>query len=170
MDMSVITAAVTSLRMAGDIATGLMSLKTLSDVQSKAIELNAKIIEAQNRIFEANASQMSLVERVRELESQLAQMQDWESQKQRYKLATPFPGCMVYALQKSMSEGEPAHYLCTNCFQRGQKSILQGKQVSNGMKPSLYACPSCESEAFTQDGQIRMPRYSEDIEPIREYR
>lgn len=137
MDMGSISAAVTSLRIAGDIAKGLVSLHTMAEVQSKAIELNQQIIDAQQQIFTANAAQTALVERVRDLEGQIARMEDWDAQKQRYKLAAPFAGCMVYALQKSMSDGEPPHYLCTSCFQKAQRSILQGKEAGGGMSRAL---------------------------------
>lgn len=122
------------------------------------------IIDAQHQIFAANAAQTMLLERVRELEGQLARMNDWEAQKQRYKLATPFAGCMVYALQKSVSHGQPAHYLCASCFQKGQPSILQGKQIG-GMRNAIYCCPICKSEAASQYRNVSPPQYFEDIKP-----
>jgi hypothetical protein len=162
MDMGSITAAVGSLKAAGDIAKGLISLKTTAEVQAKSIDLQEKILDAQHQIFAANAAQTSLVERIRELEAEIARMNDWATQKQRYKLATPFAGCMVYALQKSMSDGETPHYLCTACFQKGQPSILQGKEAG-AMRNSYYYCPVCKSEASTQYRNVSPPAYFEDI-------
>jgi len=169
MDISSIAAAVNSLKVAGDIAKGLISLNTMAEVQSKAIELNQKIIDAQHRIFEANATQSELVERVRELEGQIARMKDWDAQKQRYKLAAPFPSCMVFALQKSMSDGQPAHYLCAACFHKGQPSILQGREgrmpKEGGRIYAAYVCPTCKSEAFTKWMNVTPPEYFEDVRP-----
>jgi hypothetical protein len=168
MDFAAIGAAVTSLRMAGDVAKGLISLNTMAEVQSKAIELNEKIIDAQHRIFEANAAQTELVERVRQLEGQIARMKDWDAQKQRYKLAAPFAGCMVYALQKSMSEGQPPHYLCASCFQKSDPSILQsreGRQTKEGRVRGNFYCPACRSEAVTGYMNAVAPEYFEDIKP-----
>jgi predicted SprT family Zn-dependent metalloprotease len=162
MDIGSITAAVGSLKAAGDIARGLISLKTMSEVQAKAIELNEKIIDAQHQIFTANVAHSELAERVRELESQLARMNDWEAQKLRYKLAAPFPGCMVYALQKSVSDGQTPHYLCTSCFQKGQPSILQGKEQRGG-GTAYYYCPTCKSDAITSWSNVTPPQYFEDI-------
>jgi hypothetical protein len=166
MDFGSITAAVGSLKAAGEIAKGLIGLKSDAEVQAKAIELNQKIIDAQHQIFEANAAQSSLLERLRDLEGQLARMHDWDAQKQRYRLAAPFSGCMVYALQKSMSDDETAHYLCTACFQKGQRSILQGKQTHGPGRPSaVYYCPSCKSDAKTQWTNVTPPQYFEEITP-----
>lgn len=168
MDIAAISSAVTSLRVAGDIAKGLISLNTMAEVQAKAIELNQKIIDAQHQIFSANTAQTTLVERVRELESQIARMKDWNAQKQRYKLAAPFPGCMVYALQKSMSEGQTPHYFCAACFQNGQPSILQsreGRQTREGRVRGNFYCPVCKSEAVTGYMNAVAPQYFEDIKP-----
>ena len=168
MDLGSITAAFGSVKAVGEIAKGLISLHTTAEVQAKAIELNSQIIDAQQQIFSAQATQTELVNRVRELEGQIAGMKDWDAQKKRYKLAAPFPGCMVYALQKSMSGGEPPHYLCTSCYEKGQRSILQGKQgpvPKAGIRHSLYVCPNlgCRAEAVTPWVNVIAPQYSEDL-------
>jgi hypothetical protein len=165
-----ILAATNGLRVAGQIAKGLIDLKTITEVQAKAIELNGLILGAQSDLFAANAVQTSLVEEVRELKERITRMENWEAQKQRYKLAAPFPGCMVYALQKSMSGGETPHYLCASCYQRGQPSILQGKEGSHllagtGVAHALYRCPVCKSEAFSTWANVQPPQYFEDIKP-----
>jgi hypothetical protein len=97
-------------------------------------------------------------------------MKDWDAQKQRYKLVAPFSGCMVYALQKAMSDGEPPHYLCAACFQKGQRSILQAQETgqrrkkdSIGHSYSIYACPECKAEATTEYISAVKPEFAEDI-------
>lgn len=168
MDLGSISAAFSSLKAASDLAKGLVSLNTTTEVQRRVIELNEKIIEAHQLILLAQATQAALVDRVRDLEREIARMKDWEGQKQRYKLAAPFPGCMVYAVQKSMSNGETPHYLCTSCFQKGEPSILQGKTIGTAgisLGNASYFCPVCETEAFTQWTHVPAPQYFEDITP-----
>ncbi len=165
-----IIAAANSLKAAGQIAIGLIDLKSEAEVHAKAIELNQKILAAQSELFAAQATQTALVDRVRDLEGQIASMKNWDAQKQRYKLAAPSPGCMVYALQKSMSGGETPHYLCAACFQKDQPSILQGKEgrplkPGMGMVHASYCCPVCGSEAFTRWVNVQPPQYFEDIKP-----
>ena len=96
-------------------------------------------------------------------------MKNWDAEKLRYKLAAPFAGCMVYALQKSMCEGKTAHYLCASCFQKGQPSILQS--VEGGRKGgafhSSFACSVCKTEAFTGYANAIAPEYFEDIKPMK---
>jgi len=165
MDLGSITAAWGSMKAVGELAKGFVSLHSAAEVQARAIELNQKIIDAQNAIFAAQTTQTALVDRVRELESQIARMKDWDAQKQRYQLATPFPGCMVYALKKTMSDGEPPHYLCTSCFQKGQRSILQGVEGRGHRNTSTYHCPVCNSDAITIWSNVIAPQYLEDIKP-----
>jgi hypothetical protein len=161
MDMGSIASAVGSLKTAGEIAKGLINLHTMAEVQAKSFELGQQIIDAQQQIFAAHAAQTTLIDKVRELEGQIARMKNWETQKQRYKLAAPFSGCMVFALQKSMSGGETAHYLCTTCFNKGQPSILQGKEYAD--RSASYYCYICKTDAPTQSGGIPDPEYFEDI-------
>jgi hypothetical protein len=163
VDLGQIAAAVSSLKAAGDIAKGLLSLKTMAEVQSKAIELNQQIIDAQHQIFSANAAQAALVDEVRDLKGQLARMKDWDAQKKRYQLKSPFPGAMAYAVKKEMNEGEPPHYLCTSCFQKEERSILQNGQNKEGW--TLLVCPNprCKSEARTGYRGPAAAKYAEDI-------
>lgn len=162
MDIASIGAAVTSLRAAGDIAKGLISLKTMAEVQSKAIELNEKIIDAQHRIFEANSAQTALVERVRELEGQIADMKNWDAQKERYQLVTPYTGIPVYALKKAMSNGEAAHYLCANCFQNGKRAFLQHGMTKDGWV--TIVCSACRSEGRTSWRGVGPDMYAEEAQ------
>lgn len=149
MDMGSIAAAASSLKVAGDIAAGLISLKTMTEVQGKAIELNQKIIAAQHEIFAANTAQTALVQRVDALERQIAQMKAWDEQKKRYKLTNPWAGrpALVYALKEACKESEAAHWICTKCYDDGRRSILQPKEDKTRFL--LLACPTCKAEIHT---------------------
>lgn len=164
-----IVSAATSLRAAGQIAKALIDLKTMTEVQAKAIELNGLILDAQSDLLTANAAQATLVEENRELKSEIARMKNWEAEKQRYKLIAPFPGCMVYALKKSMSAGETAHYLCAACYKKGQPSILQGREgrVMKGVGKgnAAFVCDVCGSAAEVNGPWVPTPQYFEDIVP-----
>jgi hypothetical protein len=167
IDMGSIAAVFSSLNTAKEIAKGMVNLHTATEIQAATIDLNGKIIDAQQQLFSVNQAQTAQAERIRELEGQIAAMKDWDAQKQRYKLAAPSSGGMVYALQKSMSDGEPPHYLCAACFKKGQPSILQGKEGRNtkaeGWLGGCYQCPTCKSEAMTGYNDVPAPQYYEDI-------
>lgn len=157
-----LVAATESLKVAGQIAVGLIDLKTTTEVQSKAIELNQKILAAQHELFAANTAQAALIERVRDLESEITRMKDWETEKNRYQLATPYIGCLVYALKKAMSNGEPPHYICTRCYENGKRSILQ---TAPGAMNAYFCCPDkdCQMKAYSGWPGIGPLQYAEDV-------
>jgi len=162
MDMGSITAAATSLKVAGEIAVGLIGLKTTAEVQAKAVELNQKIIAAQHEIFAVNAAQSALIQRVSDLEHQIERMTAWNEQKTRYKLTNPWHGrpVLVYALRSLFKDSEAAHWICAKCYDDGRRSILQPNKDKNGF--ILLICPTCKSVIDTGYRGIGAPEYAED--------
>lgn len=144
MDMSLIQGTISGLKLAGDIAKGLLELKTMSEVQGKVIELQSAILSAQSSALSANADQAAMVEEIRALKEEIARVKAWEIQKERYKLHSPWEGSVVYALKQSMSNFEPPHWICTSCYENGRKSILNQTQGKDGW--CLVTCPVCKSQ------------------------
>ncbi|MEK7810249.1 MAG: hypothetical protein AAB278_00335 [Pseudomonadota bacterium] len=163
VDMALIQGAITGLKTAGDIAKGFLELKSIADVQGKVIELQSAILSAQSSALAAQGEQSSLVQRIRDLEDEITNVKAWGTQKIRYKLASPCDGSMVYALQKSMCDGEPPHYICTNCYQAGKRSILQIRQPTNSIQLTVFVCPICKAEAPTQYKGAVAPKYADEL-------
>ena len=123
MDLTLIQGTISGLKLAGDIAKGFLELKSIADVQGKVIELQSAILSAQSSALAANADQAAVVQEVRNLKEDIARMKAWEEQKQRYKLTSPWQGCVVYALKEKCSGAEPPHWICTKCYEDGVKSV-----------------------------------------------
>ena len=62
-----------------DIAKGL---KDINDAAAR----NLAVIELQEKILAAHTAQAALVERVGELEKEMARFETWDAEKQRYRL------------------------------------------------------------------------------------
>lgn len=166
MDVGSIASAISSLKSAIDLVKSFYGLHSESEISTATGKLNQALLETQNLVFAAYATQATLINRVRELESEITRMKDWNTEKQRYKLAAPFPGCMVYAVQKSMCNGEPAHYLCATCYNKGEASILQcreGGRTKEGNQHSSFFCHVCKSAAVTQWMNVIAPKYHEEL-------
>jgi len=144
MDMTLIQGTISGLKLAGDIAKGILELKSLTDVQGKVIELQSAILSAQSSALSANADQAAMVEDIRALKKEIADVKAWESQKHRYKLISPATGSLVYALKESMKGTEPPHWICTKCYEDGRKSILNPHQDAKFF--CQYVCPVCKSQ------------------------
>src|SRR5208282_6448080 len=124
IDTSLIQGTISGLKLAGDIAKSIIKFKSISEVQGKVIELQNAILSAQSSALSAQAHQAAMIEEIRNLEKEIARIKAWEEQKQRYKLVPAWEGAVLYALKKSCSNSEPPHWICTNCYEDGRKSIL----------------------------------------------
>lgn len=163
VDMTLIQGAITGLKSATDIAKSILEIKSLTEVQGKVIELQSAILSAQSSALAAQGEQSSMVQRIRDLEEEIRLAKAWETQKKRYQLVSPNAGAMVYALQKSMSDGEPPHYICTSCYQAGKRSILQIRESGERSRVSAFVCPVCKTEASTQYYNAVSPKYAEEF-------
>lgn len=161
MDITGIPAAVSSLKAAIDIAQSLLKMKNMTDVQAKVIELQSALLDAQSGALAATAAQYELLEKVRVLERELQAKTDWEGEKVRYSLVTPWRGmAQAYALRRDAANGEPPHLVCTNCFNNGRRVILNPARDKDGWVQLV--CPTCRASVATGYRAIGGPKYAED--------
>lgn len=161
MDIALIQGTISGLKVAGDIAKGLLDLKSLADVQSKVIELQSAILAAQSSALSANADQAAMATEIHALKEDLIRAKGWEEQKLRYQLVQLWGGAAVaFALKKSQSKGEPPHWLCTKCYEDGQRMILNPRSTKEGF---IYlACPTCKAEIHSGYRGIGGATYAEE--------
>jgi len=132
-----------------DIARGFQAFKTEAAVNQAVIDIQRSLLEAQRALNEAEARHASDLRRVSDLEQQIARSNDWSEERQRYQLVDVWRGAVVYMPKPGMENGEPAHWLCANCFNQGRKSPLQHKgqdrtaSGGNGNE-STYGCDACK--------------------------
>jgi hypothetical protein len=145
----------------------LQALKELvgGDARAQVTALYDVILSAQTSALEANIKQSAMIDRIRDLEEEICRMKAWEAEKQRYKLVSPVRGAFVFALKKDVSNGEPPHYLCANCFKQGKPSILNDLPGSKDDHWHYWTCPNCKSRARTGYAGPSQTKYVEDIQP-----
>jgi len=120
--------------------------KSLKDMNDVAVR-NAAISELWEQIFTAQSRYAAAVEEIRDLEKKLAKFENWETEKQRYKLTDFGGGTFAYLLKPEVANGEPAHRLCAHCHSEGHKAILQFSARSQGQ--DYYDCLRCKTrQAF----------------------
>jgi hypothetical protein len=146
-------ASLGALKIAFDIAKGL---KDIDD----AARRNAAVIELQEKILAAQQSQSGLVETVSDLEKEVARLKDWETDKSRYQLAELRPGLVALAIKPAMQNGEPFHHICADCAAGGKKVYLQ-KHIA-GPYYDEYRCGGCKSTIGVDKG--RPPNHPDDYE------
>lgn len=145
VDMASITSAITGLGAAAELGKTIIGLKTTTEVQAKAVELNMTLLAAQSSAIAAQQEQSSLLKRIDTLEAEIVRMKAWDAEKERYELADTRGGALAYRLKAGMEAGEPTHWLCPACYQQQKKSILQPETLFPG-RTEILACPQCHNE------------------------
>ena len=131
---------------AAEIISGLGGLKAafdlakgLKDIDDRA-RRNEAVIELQDKILTAQRAQSDLVERIHELEKQLASFEQWNAEKEKYELKEIYPETFAYVIKEDARGTEPSHLICAACYQGCKKSILQ---KSSGVH---LTCPECKTQ------------------------
>jgi hypothetical protein len=161
MDMGAISAIAASLNTAANIAKAMKDLHDASIVQGKVIELQGAILEAQQSLFSANQERAALVEKISSAEKKITELEAWSAEKQRYQLTNIGDGTFAYALKAGVSNGEPAHYICANCYEQSKKSVLHHMHSPGGMH--VVSCPGCSAKLGIRHG-YQAPSYIQSEE------
>ncbi|WOH79013.1 hypothetical protein RX327_24235 [Bradyrhizobium sp. BEA-2-5] len=131
---------------ASALKTAFDMAKALKDINNAATR-NAAVIELQEKILSAQQAQFEMSKRVDELEKQLAVIKSKADERNRYQLKDYGAGTFAYELKPAESRGEPLHRACAKCFNEGQINILQFSHRTEGQ--DWFDCRRCDNnQAF----------------------
>ena len=116
-----LSAVMDPLKSAGETAKGLIDIRDTVKFGNAVIELQAQILAAQQGAFIAQTRESALAEEVRGLKARMAELEEWDAEKQKYQLEQVYSGALAYVLKPESDTGEPPHWLCTACYQHGKK-------------------------------------------------
>jgi hypothetical protein len=147
-DMIAIAQALNALKAAKDIAETMIGLRDTAAFQGKLLEFQSKIIDANNAAFAAQEERSTLLQKIGDLEAEVARLEAWETEKQRYDLKDLGFGAIAYVIKPDMQGSEPVHCICANCYEKGQKVHLQntGRIAEPYGSGFVWRCPNCASE------------------------
>lgn len=158
------SAAFSGLKTAYEIAKGLYSLHTSTEVKQAIADLLDKLVDARNEAFDSMETRSALSKRVDDLEQEIVRLKAWDDEKQRYELKRYNPGSLAYTLKPALVGVEPLHHLCANCYGQGKKSILQSTGELR-MRYRVHVCPSCRTEiVLGAESTPQTPAASDDAE------
>jgi hypothetical protein len=143
IDYGSISALATSLKTAADVTKAMVGLRDEAKLQSKIIELQGIILSAQAAALSTQSSQLTLLQRISQLEKEMADMEAWDAEKKKYELKEISDGTFAYVLKEDAGTSEPAHWLCATCYQHGKKSLLQC--LSRDDSETIFKCQQCRS-------------------------
>lgn len=139
------TAVVSSIKAAFDIAKGVQSLQTSTEVKQAVAEMLDKLVTARMQAMEAAQTEEALLKEVSDLKAEVERLKAWDGEKQRYQLKRFHPGSFAYVMKPEMAAGDPPHSICAHCYQQTKKSLLQ----DTGRRYNRYRthhCASCRNE------------------------
>jgi hypothetical protein len=146
--------------MAAEIIAGLGALKTAFDMAKglkdidNAVSRNAAVIELQEKILTAQQAQSTLVERVNELEKTVAGFEKWDTEKEKYDLKEIYPHNFAYEIKPNARGSQPAHLICATCYENGKKVILQSSSYVH------LSCPACNTQVQFKDSNSSRINYN----------
>jgi hypothetical protein len=134
--------------MVAEVFAGLSAFKAMFDLAKGLKDINdatirnTVVIELQEQILTAQAAQSDLIERVRDLEKEVADLKAWEGEKEKYELKPlGHRGGTAYTLRPEKQGTEPPHWICAQCYDDGKRSILQ----PFGLSAQTQKCYRCQS-------------------------
>ncbi|MEW6511851.1 MAG: hypothetical protein AB1428_12945 [Bacteroidota bacterium] len=137
MSASELVALVTAVKGAVDFAKGLKAVMDKAKLDDELSELFSRLLSVQSFALTLQSEHQTLIEEKGELSKKLMEFENWKKTEADYALTEICPKIFIYVYKKSAESVEPVHWLCPNCWQAKQKSILQGKH------DRVYACPRC---------------------------
>jgi hypothetical protein len=152
MDISAISAAITSGKALKDIIHSVASLAIDSAITDRINEAQHQVSNLLGALLETQAELFKLQDENQKLRGELKSKQDWEKAKANYQLQKTLGGAVVYG---SISN-TPLHYACPQCMEKHEIQILQDRRVMSGS----FECPGCKSlypvspEAPVQEIQV----------------
>lgn len=152
-----ISAAIGGVKGTVDMLKGMNAAAAAVSLNDAKIVLQDAIFESQAKLLAMQETQTAHVKRIDELEAQIAKLETWEREAQRYQLEEFPTGALAYVLKPDDQAGEPPHRICPRCYQEGHKSILQTTTRRDGGEN--VECPRCDTKLkLTPFPPIRVDR------------
>lgn len=136
--------------MYAEISAALNSVKTLIDLAKSAssfshqLELQVTVRAVEEKLSQAIAANLAsaekqalLLERVRTLEEEKLQLENWERTEADYVLQEVTPGTFAYVYKPAVEMAKAGHWACPKCFHERKLLILQRQY------PAGYICHGC---------------------------
>lgn len=132
------------LKNAMDAVKGLNGAITEGKIAEAKAALLTDLSNANFGLIDAQRLLLEDTDTIRALEAEIVKLKDWNAEAQRYELADAGLGSVAYRLKPEEGMGEPAHWLCPNCFAESKKSFLV-PETQQWVK--LLICHRCKWDA-----------------------
>lgn len=122
-------------------AKRLRDTREEAKVNEIAIYLQGIILDLQSELMLIQSSYQDILREKEDLKVALSKQEKWNDEKSQYWMRQVGLGVFVYSLKPEHRTEELDHWLCTHCYNKGQKSIMQHTQPIN-----TFFCPNCANK------------------------
>ncbi|HRZ07807.1 MAG TPA: hypothetical protein P5102_17010 [Candidatus Competibacteraceae bacterium] len=122
------SAALAAYNHASNIIKSLFELKISTAIVEQLNVLNKEIFAIHSSNLELQQQLSAAHTEIANLKKEIISFEQWDNQKNRYKLYSPWNGAIVYAITEANSNGEPAHWLCAKCFDERKRAFLNHRR------------------------------------------
>ncbi|MBK5005273.1 hypothetical protein [Pseudomonas sp. S32] len=127
--------AVESAKTMKEIGQSLLTIRDEGIIRERVYELNNNLMDLQQKLLEAQLSQMELVKRIQMLEGERQQASQSNDLRAQYCIHTFPTSAHAYVLS---TEAQPTRFFCSHCLETEAVAVtLQGKQA--------LTCPKCKT-------------------------
>ncbi|AJQ47941.1 MULTISPECIES: hypothetical protein [Pseudomonas] len=131
-----VAGAVQSAKTMKEIGQSLLTIRDENIIRERVYALNNNLMDLQQKLLEAQLSQMELVQRIQALEDERDQANQSTSVKSQYQIHTFETSHHAYVL-KTDDQEKPTHFYCSHCMETESLPMtLQGSAV--------LSCPKCK--------------------------
>lgn len=134
--------AITSVNATRQIANSLITLRDAELVRSQVFELTNNLMDLQQQLMNAQTQQMELIAKAQNLQKLLDAATKAADISNRYCRYSFPDGSFAYTVKPEIRGEEPVHFLCSNCFEKGEVATLNAED-SPGVK--CLRCPRCRT-------------------------
>ena len=128
--------------------TAAKDIKALFDKPDIDVTSAKQLVsELYDKLLKAQTDHISIKGALLDLQEEQRRIDHFKAQAARYALVQTDMGAMVYELKPACAEGEPIHCLCTACYEKQVKSILQPAGFNT------LGCPTCAGQFRKSDGR-----------------
>lgn len=145
-----LSALVSSIRVAYDLAKGIGSLKLETERNKAVADILRVLVSVEHDSIALKEKYDLMLEEKDALAEKLVKLEDWKLTEKRYELKQLHRGVFAYVLKEAAQAKEPIHWLCTNCWSQKKKSILQAKYDTE--TAARYVCLACPAEIHWKKG------------------
>lgn len=136
-----------SVQALGSLLKSANELANYSDIVEKMADVHSKLLQANAVALLAQEKQASIATELERLRTEVTRLNDWSAEASNYEVREVAQGIFVMLPVAQVGKHQSVQKLCCNCFNQGNKSLLQQQHIERGRKISLV-CHGCKADVI----------------------